>query len=872
MTKKKPSLRRLLARQFIVAALLPLVAFAVLWGALTLPEAVRAMAQENEQLAMQTRSRIASLLAAPQRGMQLLAALLRADPARSCDKAMLGPALDLTQEFEAVYCVDPQGLIEEAQVRPSAGVQASDLVGMDVSQRPFFDRARTADHAVWSDTFLSPLTGRVTAVLALRAGTRLLVGELALGGLSKELAALAQADDAIVIVLDGRGRVIVHPQQQLADWQESLVNLPLVRAALDGRPGSGELVLAGQRWLAAIAPAADSGWQVLVAHPQARLYRPVLRLLGLAAVVLTLSLALAVWAALRLADREAARYRRIVALADAVVAGQGGEASGDLGSEEVYALWERLRAVMDRLQEQEQRAKRAQLDLQAVLDAATEVAVMSVDEQGVFRLFNRGAEKMLGHSAVQMVGLRSALCLHDGAEVMARATELGAPADSPEQAFEVLLAAARAGRFEFGDWNYRRADGSVLRVSLSVTALHDGAGRASGFLAVAIDQTERLRAAELELARRGAEAASQAKSEFLSRVSHELRTPMNAILGYAQLLALEALTPAQQERLRRIETAGWHLVHLIDDVLDLSRIESGGLQLSLETVDLGEAAQAALRLVAPQAEAADVSLHASLGGAAHVRADKTRLQQVLLNLLSNAIKYGHAGGSVWLSLEPGQAGWLGLAVRDDGRGMDEAQLARLFRPFDRLGLEGTAVPGTGIGLVITQRLLQLMQGRLTVSSRAGQGTVFTLWLPLAEAAELGPLPLVSDAAPPGQSADLLYVEDNAVNAGLMRELLALRPGLRLRLAADLAEARRELAERRPTLLLLDMHLPDGSALELLDWLRQRGELAGLPVLVISADATPARREAALAAGASGYLTKPLEIAQVLRSIDAALSV
>jgi signal transduction histidine kinase/CheY-like chemotaxis protein len=845
--RRRPRLRRLLAWQFAGVALAPLAVFVLLWAAFSLPEAWRAAERENARLAGAVRDRILGLLAVPQRSLQLAAALADGGVA-GCGTALLGPVLAPTPEFESVYCTDAEGIVRAAVVREGAALRAADLLGLDMSRRPFFAAARRSERTTWSDTFLSPLTGRVTAVLALPVGGGLLVGELALDGLARELSTQAEASGASLILLDARGRVIVHPQQHLADWQDSFSHHALVRAALDGRPGSGAIELDGAPWLASISRAPASDWFVLVARPQAQLYQELRRLAALALAALALALAVALWAALRRAGREAARYRRLVDLAGAIAAGRPAEAGGDLDSEEIHALWQELRALVDRLQEQERQAKSAQAELQAVLDAATEVAVMAVDGQGRLRLFNRGAERMLGHAAAQALGREPAAVL---------GLEMGQ-----------LWALASAGQ---GETLLRCADSRRLPVTLVVTALGEG------LLAIALDQSQRERAAAQELARRGAEAASRAKSEFLSRVSHELRTPMNAILGYAQLLQLGPLAPAQQEQLRRIVTAGWHLVHLIDDVLDLSRIESGQLQVRSQALDLAAAAAEALRLVAPQAAAAGVALQGLAPQPAPllVQADPTRLQQVLLNLLSNAIKYNRPGGRVWLTLEPAppQEG-LRLAVHDNGLGLDAQQRARLFRPFDRLGREAGAQPGTGIGLVICQRLLALMGGTLELAdSRPGAGSVFVLGLPAAQpqAAAAPTLPAGPPDAVAGPAGELLYVEDNPVNAGLMRELLALRPGLGLRLADTLAQGRVLLAQRRPALLLLDMHLPDGSALELLGWLREQPALAGMPVLVVSADATEASRRAALAAGASAYLHKPLELARLLATLDALLS-
>jgi CheY-like chemotaxis protein/two-component sensor histidine kinase len=362
-------------------------------------------------------------------------------------------------------------------------------------------------------------------------------------------------------------------------------------------------------------------------------------------------------------------------------------------------------------------------------------------------------------------------------------------------------------------------------------------------------------------------------------VSHELRTPMNAILGYAQLIALDrerALDTVQRERVLRIETAGWHLVKLIDDVLDLSRIESGRVQLSVESVDVGTVLAEAVRLLAPQASEREVSV--ALTGsmappASLVLGDRTRLKQVFVNLLSNAVKYNVRGGSVELSLLDSDPAQLGVQVTDTGRGMDAQQLTRLFEPFDRLGLESTDIEGTGIGLVITKRLVELMNGRIEVLSTPRGGSTFTVFLPRAGEAEAEADDSGGDAAgaDDGVRGDVVYVEDNEVNAVLMREVFSLRPGCHLHLASTQAEGRALIERLRPRLVMVDMHLPDGSGVSLLEWLRADPLRRDIPAIVVSADATRAQQDAALAAGARAYLTKPIHVADALQAIDESLA-
>ena len=882
---RRASLRSILARRFMLTAALPLLAFIVFWSCVSFPRAVADVERENALTAMLLRKQIEAVLRVPQRSLETAATLMAALPPRpEFARTLMNQALASESAFEDLCVADDRGVVTDASARPSAGVRASDLVGLDLSTRPFYALAHDRNATVWSDTFLSPLTGHVTAVLAQPVGSRLLVAEMSLGGLAGELAQFERPAQAIVVVLDGKGRVIVHPNQQLAAWQENLGRVPLVETALLGDPGTGEIELDGERWMATIARVQPAGWYVLVAQRRALLFAPLEQIALAGGATAALALVLAVLMALRQAAREARRYRGLATAAQAMVDDPQHVAQPEVDSEETHALWLRLRAMLDRLNEQEQAASGARRHLQSVLDAATEVAIVETDLNGTVRLFNRGAEKMLQYTAEETVGLLSPIRWHDADELEARGAELGARLGRPVHGFEILSCVARDAGHEVRDWTVVRNDGTRLLVSVAITAIRDVGGELKGYLGVGIDQTQRQRAVELESARERAEVASRAKSEFLSRVSHELRTPLNAMLGYAQLLTLgdeRPLSPAQAERVRLIETAGWHLVRLIDDVLDLSRIEGGHMTLSLETIDLRAVLADAARLVGPQAAAHGVAIALpdtddARPAAWSVHADGTRLRQVFVNLLSNAVKYNVAGGRVDIALvEPAQ-GMVGVRVADTGAGLDAQQLSRLFAPFDRLGVEASGIEGTGIGLVITKRLLELMDGRIEVESTPSVGSRFTVFLPGADARQRSRAPASAAAATAAAVTDasvsgaVVYVEDNEVNALLMSAVFALRPGCELHLCDTLSSARLLIAQLRPRLVLVDMHLPDGSGLALLEWLRADARLRDIPAVVMSADATRSQQDAAARAGARAYLTKPIQLADTLRVVDGIL--
>jgi len=388
------------------------------------------------------------------------------------------------------------------------------------------------------------------------------------------------------------------------------------------------------------------------------------------------------------------------------------------------------------------------------------------------------------------------------------------------------------------------------------------------------DITERKQYEQALVAARAAERANLAKTEFLSRMSHELRTPLNAVLGFAQLMRLDAGAPlpeAQRARVQHIERAGAHLLAMINDVLDLSRIEAGEMALSIEPLRVETVAADALALVAGAATDAGVQLApVRAGPALFVLGDRVRLRQVLVNLLSNAVKYNRRGGRVELRARP-DGELVEIAVEDSGRGLTREQLGQLFQLFNRLGAERTGIEGTGIGLVITHRLVHLMGGTIDASSEPGRGSVFRVRLPVARAAfaDTAPMPepAAAEAPPPRAQRVVLYVEDNDVNVQLVREVLRLRPWCRLEVAASGMAALASAHRAAPDLLLIDMHLGDMTGLELADALDRRAETARVPRVALSADAMPERVRAARERGFAGYLTKPLDVQALLRVID-----
>ena len=386
--------------------------------------------------------------------------------------------------------------------------------------------------------------------------------------------------------------------------------------------------------------------------------------------------------------------------------------------------------------------------------------------------------------------------------------------------------------------------------------------------------------AELGLAIEAARNANQAKSAFLSSMSHELRTPLNAILGFAQILTSQTLPSTGPQKLEfagHILKAGRHLLTLINEILDLSKVESGTLTVSMEAVGLEEMLAECHQMIVALAAARRIRVLFPEQCALVVLADRTRLKQVILNLLSNAVKYNREGGAVVLDCEAGGAGRVRLSVRDTGAGLRADQVEALFQPFNRLGQENGAEEGTGIGLVVTRRLVEVMGGTIGVSSSVGVGSVF--WVEL-QATEAQPSALAAlsaskfaGAPAPAAGADhlLLYVEDNPANLKLVEEIVGFRPDLRLLSAPD-ARLGIELAKaHRPAFILMDLNLPGLSGFDALRELRGDPATATIPVIALTANAMARDIERGLASGFFRYLTKPINIDEFTAAIDSTLA-
>ncbi len=487
---------------------------------------------------------------------------------------------------------------------------------------------------------------------------------------------------------------------------------------------------------------------------------------------------------------------------------------------------------------------------------------LSFDDSGKIVLANATLCEWLGYEARALDGKQIDALLSMGGRIFYQ-THL----------FPLLKLHGRADEIYF---SLKRRDGSSLAVMTNAVRRERGGAFANDCVFLPMRQRREFEDELLE-ARKAADAASEAKAKFLSMMSHELRTPMNSILGFGQLLEIEPLDASQMECVEQILRAGRHLLELINEVLDISRIEAGQVTISAEPISAQNLMREAFAMTRPLAELAGITVRMELcPSEVAVLADPIRLRQLLLNLLSNAIKYNRINGEVRLACE-GRAeasATVRFTVRDTGHGISAEKLGQLFQPFERLGAEAGEIEGTGLGLALSKRLVEAMGGAIGVESVEGEGSCFWIDLPAAEMPTLAP---ASTAPAPGVGgaadgeAVILYVEDDAANLHLVRKIMARRGGVRL-LEATTGPAGLQLARTAvPDLILLDRQLPEMSGDELLAALRSDSGTSRIPIVILSADATPAQVARLLKAGADDYLTKPIDLAQFRRVIDELLA-
>ncbi|MEI9937573.1 MAG: PAS domain S-box protein [Pseudomonadota bacterium] len=496
-------------------------------------------------------------------------------------------------------------------------------------------------------------------------------------------------------------------------------------------------------------------------------------------------------------------------------------------------------------------------------------ALITTDPSGIITDVNKQMEALTGCTRDELIGAPFKNYFTD--------------AERAEAAIKLVLSEKRVTNYEL---TARARDGKTTVVSYNATTFYDRDRTLQGVFAAARDVTELKRFeqtlqetnSELESAKALAEKANLAKSDFLSSMSHELRSPLNAILGFAQLMQSDTPgpTPSQKDSVDQILQAGWYLLKLINEILDLATIEAGKLSLSLEPVSLSEVMLECQAMIEPQAQKAGLSMSfPRFDLPSFVNADRTRVKQVLINLLSNAIKYNRREGTVEVQCTQGDTGHVRISVKDSGAGLPPEKVAQLFQSFNRLG-QGSAEEGTGIGLVVTKRLVEVMGGAIGVESSVGRGSTF--WVDLIAESEprliLDGVEPIANVEPPSQGAaplrTLLYVEDNPANLQLVVQIISRRPTMRL-LSARTGDIGIELARAaRPDVILMDINLPGMSGIKAMQILREDSLTQHIPVVALSANAMPRDIERGLQAGFFRYLTKPLRVDEFLETLDVAL--
>jgi PAS domain S-box-containing protein len=500
-----------------------------------------------------------------------------------------------------------------------------------------------------------------------------------------------------------------------------------------------------------------------------------------------------------------------------------------------------------------------------MVESVSDYAIVMLDPGGRIVSWNTGAQRIKGFHADEIVGRHFSI-FYPSEDVAA-----GKPRADLDRS-------AASGRHEDEAWRIRK-DGTLFWANIVFTAIRDQSGHLRGFAKLTRDLTERNKVETILMdAKAAAEKANLAKSDFLSSMSHELRSPLNAILGFAQLMESDSPppTPAQAESIIQILNAGWYLLELINEILDLATIESGKMSMSLEPVSLNELLVECYSMIDPLAQRRRIRMSIPRSEVDYcVYADRTRIKQVLINLLSNAVKYNTPGGSVALACTATASGRVRISVTDTGSGLPPEKLAQLFQPFNRLGQEGRGEEGTGIGLVVSKRLVELMEGLIGVESNVGSGSVF--WVELPSTAPLTlPAPAViaeaeATAVPLAGQRTLLYVEDNPANLQLVERLVSRRDDVRLISAVD-GHRGVEMARRHlPDVILMDINLPGISGLEALKILREDGLTAHIPVIALSANAMPRDIKRGEDAGFYRYLTKPIRVSDFTDALNGALA-
>ena len=531
-----------------------------------------------------------------------------------------------------------------------------------------------------------------------------------------------------------------------------------------------------------------------------------------------------------------------------------------------------LRDISQRKKDEE-KLRWSEESFRLMVESVADYSIVMLDPQGRVISWNNGSQRIKGYQADEIIGQ------HFSRFYPPEAIKAG----NPQRDLNTVLL---KGRFEDESWRMRN-DGSTFWANVIFTAIRDHNGNLRGFAKLTRDLTERKRLdrlfidknVELERARILAEKANLAKSDFLSSMSHELRTPLNAILGFAQLIESGTPSPslAQMKSIDQILKAGWYLLDLINEILDLALIESGKLSFSLESVSLTEVMQECQIMIEPQAEKRGMSVSfTQLDTDYFVKADRTRVKQILINLLSNAIKYNKQHGTVNVDCIVNAPDIIRICVKDSGNGLTNDKISKLFQPFNRLGQEVGSEEGTGIGLVVCKRLVELMDGKIGAESTVGKGSLFWIEMALSTLPQTAALTDTDRFNTPLnqqgilQPFTLLYAEDNPANLMLIEDLMVRRPDIRLLTATDGNSCIKAALHYLPDVILMDINLPGICGFTALKTLSETPITAHIPVIALSANAMPHDIEKGLLAGFFRYLTKPIRVNELMNTLDLAI--
>jgi len=515
----------------------------------------------------------------------------------------------------------------------------------------------------------------------------------------------------------------------------------------------------------------------------------------------------------------------------------------------------------------DQRLRDQQFYTRSLIESSID-ALMTTDPSGIISDVNKQMEALTGCTRDELIGAPMKNFFTD-----------------PKRAEAGIKRVLNEKKVTDYELTVRAWDGTETVVSYNATTFYDRDRKLQGVFAAARDVTERKYLdVEMENAKSVAEKANLAKSEFLSSMSHELRSPLNAILGFAQLMESDSPPPTdvQKENIAQILQAGWHLLTLINEILDLAKVESGQVPMSREPVGLAEVMLECQSMIEPQAEERSIRMIFPQSDMPYfIHADRTRVKQVLINLLANAIKYNREQGTVEVVCIEGTPGRIRISIKDSGAGLTPEQLAQLFQPFNRLGQEAGGEEGTGIGLVVAKRLVELMGGTIGVESSVGVGSVFWFELDLVDDPTLAmeESAIQEDNAetvkPPHVTREtgahtLLYVEDNPANLKLVEQIIARHPHLSLLTAVNGNSGIEVAHDKQPDLILMDINLPDISGFDALEMLRKDPATAHIPVIAISANAMPPDIKRGLKAGFFRYMTKPIKVDEFMEALGEAL--